>query len=304
MNQPSLFRIHVALGLVGSVSLSALNLLLPVQAQAPSFMPADSAESLPITVNAVDLATDQSLSEPADPRVERGIICAPGQLPEDCDDRVPMLDRSQPWSAIGRILRVHETPEGTTAYQCTGTLIADNLVLTNAHCVVDPETHQPFSEDLLLFEPNLINGVLANQNDRAQIIGGVYGTDFSDKAEPPDPNDWAIVRLDRSLGSTYGVIPLQALPLEVFSNNPDALTLVGYSGDFPNPDMFANLQGGKGLTPSVAENCGVVGESEDGVLIHDCDMRGGASGGPILAWIDDQPYIPHSALSTGTARIN
>ena len=49
-----------------------------------------------------------------------------------------MLSNKYPWSAIGRV-------QGTVnddSYHCTGSLIADNLVLTNAHCVIDPEEWQ------------------------------------------------------------------------------------------------------------------------------------------------------------------
>jgi V8-like Glu-specific endopeptidase len=54
------------------------------------------------------------------------------------DDRIPMISRKYPWSAIGRI--VGENTDGSP-YTCTGTLIAENIVLTNSHCVINPETH-------------------------------------------------------------------------------------------------------------------------------------------------------------------
>jgi protease YdgD len=38
------------------------------------------------------------------------------------------------------------------------------------------------------------------------------------------------------------------------------------------------------------EFCSVVNE-DNRVLVHDCDMRQGASGGPIIGWLEGQPYI-------------
>jgi protease YdgD len=216
----------------------------------------------------------------------RGIICKPSQAARDCDDRVPMLDRGAPWSAIGRIVRQDQDGQ---RYQCTGTLIGEDLILTNAHCVISPKTHQVYRG--LTFEPNVVDGVLKSPKDRAMVVGGVYGTDFRDKATPPHPQDWAIARLDRSLGKTYGVMKWRSLSMSVLRENPKKLTLVGYSVDFPNLKKFPNLKAGEGNTAGKHERCSVVRERADRVLIHDCDMRGGASGGPIMGWIDNEPYI-------------
>ncbi|MDZ8033882.1 trypsin-like serine peptidase [Nostoc sp. DedSLP04] len=65
-----------------------------------------------------------------------------------------MKSRYYPWSAIGR---VEYTKANGKSYYCTGTLIADDIVLTNAHCVIDSETHQLSKE--LRFLPNVINAI-------------------------------------------------------------------------------------------------------------------------------------------------
>ncbi|MEH2043779.1 trypsin-like serine peptidase [Nostoc sp.] len=49
------------------------------------------------------------------------------------------MSRNYPWSTIGR---VQGTAADAQSYHCTGTLISSDIVLTNAHCVIDSETHQ------------------------------------------------------------------------------------------------------------------------------------------------------------------
>ncbi|MGB3310224.1 MAG: trypsin-like peptidase domain-containing protein [Nodosilinea sp.] len=193
------------------------------------------------------------------------------------DNRQPMTSSSYPWSAVGQI--VGFTSEGS--YTCTGTLVADDLVLTNAHCVVDPATGM-YSQRIM-FLPNLVNGRLTNDDDIATVTGVLVGTDFAEDRFP-EPDDWALMRIDKPLGQIYGTIGLSPLPTEVLLNEPFAeqLIMVGYSGDFPadNP----------GQTASAHKGCSIVEEALS-VVLHLCDTTGGASGGPILALIDDEYRI-------------
>ena len=281
------FQKWLRLGVISAGLILASHGPLRVQADTAtgpsSFGSAGEAGGIRFTLPTTPTAS--TLETPIAPEAERGILCRPGQPPAECDDRVPMIDRRQPWSAIGRL--VIQTSTGDSGI-CTGTLIADDVILTNAHCVVDPDTHQPYPA--ISFQPNLINGTLVNRQDVARVVGGVYGTDFSDRAEAPHPQDWAIAILDKPLGRRYGTLGVHPVSLEVLRNNPGKLTLVGYSFDFPDPAKFPTFQAGKSYTPGMHQSCSVVDEYNR-VLVHDCDMRGGASGGPIIGWLDDQPYI-------------
>ena len=193
------------------------------------------------------------------------------------DDRVPMNNRDYPWSAVGRL--VAETADGNISL-CTGTLVAEDVVLTNAHCTITSETQELHKR--IAFQPNLINGAITNADDMAWVEEVLAGTDFTDSGANPDPNDWALLKLDRPLGDRYGTLRWQTLPAETLLGKAEQLDLVGYSGDFP-PDN-------PGETAGVHEGCSILADEEP-FWIHDCDTTGGASGGPILAEIDGDFYV-------------
>ncbi len=192
------------------------------------------------------------------------------------DERIQMTSRKYPWSAIGRIQGVGVDGGG---YACTGTLLAPDIVLTNAHCVVNPETHQVSQQ--IWFQPNLVYGTLQDQGDMAFVVQFAYGTDFTN-ANGADPNDWAILKLDRPVGNKYGTLPWSSLPTGILADNREQFALVGYSGDFPEYSP--------GETAGVHIGCSILGE-ENGLYIHDCDTNGGASGGPIIGLIDGKFQI-------------
>ena len=201
------------------------------------------------------------------------------------DDRIPMTLRKYPWSSIGRVAGI--TASGSK-YHCTGTLIAENVVLTNSHCVVDNKTNKLSKK--IWFQPNVINGEVLDSSDVATVQEVIYGTDFTQRNSIK--NDWAVMLIDRPLGRKYGYLGLKNLPTSAFARIPQQLFFVGYSGDFPNPQKlaFQRFTAGKGWTAGAQQGCSIVGEEQE-ILLHDCDTAGGSSGGPIIAFIDNNPYI-------------
>lgn len=200
------------------------------------------------------------------------------------DDRVPMTSNQYPWSAIGRIegLKANGEP-----YICSGTLIEADVVLTNAHCVIDRKTHQ--LSQVVQFVPNMING---SRIDVGKAIALAYGTNFEDiRPNQLSPDDWALVQLDLPLGLKYGTLKWQPLDSITLFFHPKQFALIGYHGDFPpnNP----------GNTAGVHLSCSIFQEESE-FLLHDCDTAGGSSGGPIIGIIENEFRIV--GLNVGEAR--
>ena len=201
------------------------------------------------------------------------------------DNRIPMTLRKYPWSAIGRVAGI--TASGGE-YHCTGTLISENVVLTNSHCVVDSKTNKLSQK--IWFQPNVINAEVLDKSDVATVKQVIYGTDFTDRNSVQ--NDWAVMLIDKPLGRKYGYLGLKNLPTSAFAKIPQQLFFVGYSGDFPDSrkPRYRAFTAGPGWTAGAQQGCSIIGEEQE-ILFHDCDTAGGSSGGPIIAVIDNNPYI-------------
>jgi V8-like Glu-specific endopeptidase len=269
---------------------AVVHLTQQVMAGAVTVEPEAATDSVPIVVNTLaELGIDPEATESFIPE-NLAVSSNPAEgsravLGED--NRVLLTSQSYPWSAIGQISGI--TPSGNS-YICTGSLVAPDIVLTNAHCVMDADTGEIARN--IKFKPNLINGLVANTNDIANVRSVLVGTDFSD-GHNPHPDDWAFVALDRPLGEQYGTLGLAPLPTETLAGEPfmNNLVMVGYSGDFPtsNPGQSASAHVG----------CSIVEAWQD-VVLHACDTYGGSSGGPILGLVNDEVRIV--ALNSAEAR--
>jgi V8-like Glu-specific endopeptidase len=225
------------------------------------------------------------------------------------DERLPVRSRAFPWSAIGQVTW---TVPNTGTYTCTGTLISKDLVITNAHCLVENiDSKTGKLKQPIFFSPSMKEGKIL-EKEPAKVIAFDYGQEFQ-KGNIAD--DWAIFKLDKPLGEKYGYLGWRNLNLSdasVLKVLRDQIRLAGYSGDFPNQKLREqlNLGGEQGETAGVHVGCNIDGLTEDlgieidsqeigkrlpgratpGVIVHQCDTKGGASGSPIMALFNDNRY--------------
>lgn len=174
------------------------------------------------------------------------------------DDRVVLDPSAAPWSMIGLV----ELTEGS----CTGTLIARDIVLTGAHCIL----YEVGDEDTppVIFRAGYQNGT---EVARAGVTG--YHVPAAWRETEQEGTDFAFVYLDQPLGDQLGWMemgPLSPADLAAYAAGagPDILQ-AGYSADQPEV-LTGNL------------DCPFIELGAENTLIHQCDTVQGDSGSPLF----------------------
>jgi V8-like Glu-specific endopeptidase len=175
------------------------------------------------------------------------------------DHRQEVTATTPPWSAIGRLTRPGEW--------CTASLVAPDLILTAAHCFIDANT-QALADGPFTFSPEYQNGIAPASSQVTYVWWGTTNPNGDRQS------DYAIGRLADPLGDAFGWIGTQALDMSEHLNN---LTyyMAGYSEDFDG-----------GNVASWESGCVFKKLESNGLLLHDCDMSPGASGGPMFYYAD------------------
>ncbi|OSP56563.1 serine protease [Pseudoruegeria sp. SK021] len=182
-------------------------------------------------------------------------LCLVGSItPASAQDPRRMLsfDEQQGWLAVGRLNVIGQG-------YCTATLVAQDVVLTAAHCLVDRRTGLPVGADRVHFLPGFRTGTYAAHGRGAEIA---VPTSFN-RADLTVASDIALVRLTEPLDP--GIVPLQI----AFAVSPgQALTTLSYGIN-------------RSQIPSIEAGC--VPEQLYGALVYtDCEAVPGVSGAPVL----------------------
>ena len=182
------------------------------------------------------------------------------------DQRVHVDVTQMPWRAVGLL----EMRDGT----CSGTLIAPNRVATAAHCISDGSG--PIKG--MVFRA----GARGNgEQGRANVIAAVVAPDYTDESAPPgggNGDDWAILTLDRDLGTQLGIVRPYVLGKDDMGRIASGDLIVSQAGY--SWDTGAYLSGHM--------ECQVFQAYRDGSFIHSCDTTQGDSGSPIMTRIDGE----------------
>lgn len=168
-------------------------------------------------------------------------------------------DDADPWTAVGRL-------DYSGQSLCTGALIAPDVVLTAAHCLIDEDTGKQIDQKSVEFLAGWRNGrASAYRKVRRWVVHPDYKAGGG--VSPQTVRyDLALVELERPIKNT------RVTPFEVASKprRGERVGVVSYGRNRED-------------APSLQEVCAVLAHQR-GVLVTSCSVDFGSSGAPIFSF--------------------
>jgi len=186
-------------------------------------------------------------------------------------------DQARAWAGVGRL----EIKDDSRSRFCSGALIAPNLVLTAAHCVVNPQSNSTFDPEGIQFLAGWRDGrASAYGRARRVVVNPAYSAahGVTDKTVA---TDLAVVELAVPMNAN-GIRPFQRQRQPYIGQS---LVVVSYAHD-------------RADAPSIQEKCRVLMRTKR-VITSSCSADFGASGAPIFVLEDGVPKIASVVSAKG-----
>jgi protease YdgD len=163
---------------------------------------------------------------------------------------------------------------------CTASVVAARVVLTAAHCLFD-ENDRP-SRALVFYAGYDYGRATIEARGIDRVVPRGYSRKRHDSSRDVDGLDWALVRLDRDVGSVTGVLAVRGLSgreLDDMVRGQGPLILqVGYGH-------------GRGVFQSAIDNCRLLVDWHDNTFGHTCGTIMGDSGSPDMIFENGRATI-------------
>lgn len=183
-----------------------------------------------------------------------------------------------PYSAIGTV----NWAGFSSRSSCTGTLIAEDILITAAHCLINPQTNETVSPQMVHFSAGYQRGKFLAHTTGIEIINSGKFDLFGKVTNEQIRNDWALIRLKDPIGKETGYLGWGVFSKATLGKiiNPKGKVLVA---GYPRDRIHAL---------SVETKCKLQMSPDDNVILrHNCKLVEGDSGGPIAIIYKDHATL-------------
>ena len=205
------------------------------------------------------------------------------------DDDLKMVAAGSPLAvrlaAVGKVF----SGQGAALSMASGFLVSSCHVLTAGHVLAKLGEHVQLGTEVRFFPGNTRSQANSSLPVTGRVVSASEG--FVMEVAPSGfnqnriPNDWALIELDHAIS---GIEPIRLLYPGAVPSSDNTYTVVGYPFGQMRQGLFAqehcrNWSGSHG------------GVSLNGILIADCAVKSGMSGGPIL--LDDDNLVVAAGIA-------